>query len=887
MKIRALLIPALCLLLAGCGSGGDSVASGPAPSSPDQARDFARTGIVFVNQFQPVREVALTSLDGTQTLGSFTTNQAGVFTIPAETTLPAEFLLTTTLTDGTILQRFVSQSRSEYLWVNILSHLMCRYKLAHPELSLEEIEARVRSGLSIPVGFGLYGTGDRSSPFSNRVFLQRAQALGFGPFCEQLIQQIHAGQKQNFAEFPFDQESQGEGFLGFLLHETGSKLFDSTVEFGIGKLTGALGLNIGTAGEFRELNQKLAELSQQIVDLSNQVSQGFLKGAVLIDQSSLNTLIANVNTAQVALNNVANTGASLRAASANPDAFDHGPAVTPSQAGSALSDYAFVVTTNAVTQLTGFLTSSNVNNNLLSLGNKLASAQLGQPNDSGTDYSLRRDDLTVPLETNLALYTGYTQQIASVIGENANANYLPQPLNRGLYAPPSIPINAGLANIVGLAGTLHQARGQVAYDVGSASQPGQAVVLIDAKNGLMWYLPTQTVKYDLAQNNMIDLQVNNWGFPPGTSKPAKVGSSVSKNLNNFSRPANMRGWRLPELSELSALFQYVKAAGGGKGSKAAMQSLGFQGLEDDHDNFKKWWYNGAVRYFTDGTAEGNEPYTHFYYFDMTNGSETFGEGTNHLHFDADPLYTAAWVRSIRGLDTSTNFGDTGAQLHLGYSNHPSQLNLLDLSGSNPHTGADIRTFALQGQDNTQVSSDLGAASTFTLVNPSSSGVAFLNYNRETSGARRFLTEVVFRRPGTVTLKATTPVGDSQSITLTSNQNPLLQSIQISPQNYALTSRPVSGSSQQFYCTGYIGTGETIDLTPTVDWSISSSQGSGTPMSIFSHGPTPGILIFGDSSALQALNTVQANYRHGSLTGQDWIDNGRDFQDSSIFSAPVP
>jgi hypothetical protein len=383
---------------------------------------------------------------------------------------------------------------------------------------------------------------------------------------------------------------------------------------------------------------------------------------------------------------------------------------------------------------------------------------------------------------------------------------------------------------------------------------------------------------------MISLEVNNWALQPGQPAVNPVGTSVKDNLLNFRRSSTMAGWRVPEHSELEQLLALVKSAGGQTGkdsdTQAALQKLGFTGLSTDHDNYKKFWYNGSV------FQDSNTNHIRFQYLDFSTGKDDYLDKTV-FDEDEDPSFTYAYVRTLRGLTYANRFGDTGQQLHLGYGQTPDGVQLLDVSSNNPHPGSNTFTYVLQGSDGTEVTSDLGGAAVWTLKNPSSQGVAFLNYNRETSGQRRNLTEVVFRRPGTVTVQATAPTGAVVTQVLTGSLRPALNSIQISPQNLALQTLPALNDFQQFYCTGYIATGETVDLTARVTWSISSAiPASAIPPRILSGGSTPGDLIFGNTDSLSSLITVKAVYTAGSDTNQDWSDGGGSFTDTSTFSVPV-
>ena len=380
-----------------------------------------------------------------------------------------------------------------------------------------------------------------------------------------------------------------------------------------------------------------------------------------------------------------------------------------------------------------------------------------------------------------------------------------------------MPINKAFADINRISDILNQGYQRVPDPVGCD------LVLIDSENGLMWYLTTQLGKYDVAQNAMIGLEVNNWKLPSGQEPPKSVGSSVSKDLKGFKRSSTMPGWRVPELSELQALYKRVEALGGGEGEStsktlSALKALGFKGLKDDSSkNYRKFWFNDAL-------SNGD-----FKYYDMSLDKVNVEPNI----FFNDPLFTCVLVRSL-GPDVP-RFGDTGDQYHRGYGLNYTTTAITPLVPS-LREGEFSISLRCNGIGNNIPNSDLTDRATWTLENVNPPDVAFLTYTQaessttDTAGQNvpqgASLTNLVFRGPGRATVKARvfSPVAsqaETATLSFTNTTRPTLEAISISPQNMLIPRPPQNGDNYLFKCTGHLATGETVDLTNVVTWSIIS------------------------------------------------------------------
>ncbi|MBS2039659.1 hypothetical protein JST97_32035 [bacterium] len=873
-------------LYSGCGSSSAGLSDSGFGGGSQSTRILARTytGTVHLDKSADRVEVQVLAPDSDIVLARAITNGAGIFQLPEGLSLPGRFRVSALTPEGVRVERMVDPGELPHLWINIPSHLISLFIRRHPEVTVVQAESALRRALAMSEGEGLYGTSSlHNSPFSHRLFLRAVQnsGLGFEGYCAKLLTDLENGGGASFrppVSNAFGKVSAGRKLVGFLAEEVGSKLFDSTVEFSVGKIAGATGFHIGTQAEFDEINAKLDEISQQISDLTVAVNTGFLNGLIALRSQSVKDVVSNLGIAQDALS--AQAQATSQSYSLEPNVYDHGPAVVPTQTTTLIQSFDFFVKRKALDVFTDSLTSSDRNVNVLTIANQKARQELNIADTTGTEYDLRRDDLTDKLESNFELFVGYCTQLANVASEDATSRYLPQGLSVSGFIAPSGPVNQALGDIVRAARILFEGHQQVAESVGCDR------VLIDREHKLMWYLNAQLCQYDVAQNGMIGLEVNNWRLPPGVAPPSPLASQTASgffqysSFNNFRRSEFLPGWRLPERSELELLYKRVEALGGGdknpEKTLVALKKLGFTGLsEDASENYKKFWYNGSV--FTDI----------FHEYDMSKNEDGI-----ELHaFGTNPSYTAIYVRTLDY--NAPAFGDTVDQFHKGYG---LGLKSIYFGAVNPHDNGKffLREVYLLGEaegpvGNLPYPSNMSDRAVWTLENMSPPDCAFLTFRDDPNTT---IASVHFRGPGTATVRATIsqPISATCSQTYSTNVKPELQSIMISPQNLALQTVPETPAFHQFYCTGYLPTGETVDLTNLVNWSIltpTSYQGN-NPTRITSGVPTGGDLIFGERGSLPSSSniTIQAVYRAGSVdAGAMWTDGGKSFTGTSVFHVP--
>lgn len=897
------LVTAWALFLSlGCGSAPQSSLA-PSSTLGGQPQVLARsyTGTVHLSQSAANVEVRLLTADSDLELAKVTTNGAGIFELPQGMILPARFRISASTPEGVQVERFVDQGELPHLWINIPTHLISLFIRRHPEATVQLAQTALRRALALKDGEGFYGTSDSTnSSFSHKRFLQAVQTsgLGFEGYCQKLVSDMENGAVVSFrppSSNVLTETSIGLSVVGFLGRKLGNKIFDSSVDFVVGQIFAAAGLNIGSDKNFKLIENELSTISAELTQLSQTVNQGFLNGLIVLASDSLKGVIRDLASIQSDMASQATTTQGLYAL--QPDVYDHGPAVVSNSINTKLANLGKFVAGNALQAFQEALTSPDRTQNLLLLANQQARIQLtpqGQPNDA---YDLRRDDLTDQIQAHFQLYLGYCAQLGQVISESACAGYLPQGLSVPGFNPPSGAINEALKNIVQTSTIVFNGHQLVAEPVGTP------LVLIDRENKLMWYLKAQLCKYDGAQNGMIGLEVNNWALPPGVSPPEpletvqSLGGSITSFVN-FRRPQDMPGWRLPERDELRLLYSRVVALGGGnkdpEKTLTALKTLGFQGLsEDQSQNYKKFWYNGAV--FPRNSGAFANPKFHEY--DMSKDSD----GDEVDDYFNNPNYTAIYVRSLD--PNAPPFGDTVDQFHKSYALGLKSLSLGQVTPHDDRHQYFLREYYLLGNldvppQRAPYPSNLSDRAVWSLEGVNPPGCAFLTFR---SDANTVIASVNFRSPGQATLKAsisypiTASISQSVSTsesTAPANVAPALQSIMISPQNLAYQTVPQNPGFQQFYCTGYLANGETVDLTNLVQWSIQTpppaNYHGNNPARITSGGPTGGDLLFGDSGSLAAGSnvTIQARYQAGSVPiGATWSDAGHSFSDSSVFHLP--
>lgn len=943
LALSTFVILTASVSVTGCGSSESYVfTSSPGSSVVTSATTEQLFGTVHVSRMAPHTTVEVLPIDSDTPLTSFSTNAAGGFFIPRGTQLPEQFRLSAMTPEGVRVERFVEAGPRPHLFMNLVSTIVSRYKLTHPELTLAQIESKVQQGL-LGGSPAMYGTNDtESSPFSPARFLAASQAAGgVDPLVQSLVEGLESGRTFDFrggntkgtflALYQTSQNVLADlnplSSVGFwLLGETAGKVFDETSYRLTGKVNGALGTAFGDAASFQEVFNELNEIESTISTFDNEMINTYLQSNVNRIENKLGDDVTNITNAIQATIDTAQKAQSEYAS--NPDVDNHGPSIPPSDLTTSVKALDFLTSGTALQHFHTAFTSADPTDNLFLAANQAASgsgtasannsppaansAPSGSINHTSSAnydyYDLRNDIITKTLVSNANSSLGYLTQLAVLLSEAANISVLPTPLDQTPgFAPPAYALNEGVEYITNL-------YAQDAYTASSIiAQPvGTDLVLIDCQNRLMWYLGTNLCKYDVAQNGMIGLNLNGWGYPAGVSPPAQVGSSVTKDLVNFKRPSDMTGWRVPEVSELEILQGQIVSAGGGTVNDNAivegLQNLGFTGLSDlnDHSNFRKFWYNGAV--VQTQQDEENNIYAKFNYFDMEQNKTVLGQQATFFDPREDPLYTAVYVRTLNFTD-SNYFGDTTQQIYKSYGQAPTSLTMSrtvvgDATQATILDYSSVSGYYASIMDHTTAFNQLQDWMVWSVELPSPNNnppdleasdiayVTFVSSGFTTPGGTSNV-RLVFKRPGTVVLRGTVrdpgnPNPTSITVTETSAVYPRLTAIGITPQNVEFQAIPTSAQSERYYCTGYLANGLTVDLTGLVKWDVVTAYGSNAqpPWTIDNTPPYQGLLQFGDPSTLLGTNTLRATYTSGSDANQLFSDGGQDFTDESSFDVPV-
>jgi len=935
----------LVLVASGCGSSGQSSGFlGNSQSLSLEPVTQGRVGLVYLGQTTGTVQVQVLPMDSDTVLGSLETNSAGAFSIPAGTVLPSQFRLSVQTPEGLRVERYVSGQEQQYLFINAVSTVVSHYKRRHPELTLEEIEGRVQTGI-LGGSKAMYGTNDsEASPFSPSLFVSRARAGGgIEAYVESLVDGMENGQTFNFrggnSQATFLALFRGTNAqvrpqasllssVGFwLLGEAAGKVTDEISYRLTGKVNSAAGTSFGSAGSFQEVSAEIGEVASMISGLESKLDNTYLKDSAVRIENKLSGDVTNIKTAMQATNTTASNAATLYQGS--PNVVDHGPSSPPSGVSNAISKLDFLTSSTAYIDFQDAFTSASSSKNLCLAANaaassggtvsannappatgSLAGGSINHISSSLYDgYDLRNDRITGPLVDNFQTNMGYLTQLATLVSESGSLALNSLPLSQAPgFAPPSLAINSGYAQILQLYGEFaHTGLAYVPQPVGSD------LVLIDCKNRLMWYLPLSLGKYDAAQNGLVDLGttgLNGWTYSNPQQKPSKVGSSVSKDLVGFQRSSDLAGWRVPEITELQVLQSQIVQAGDGSSSDASLnqglQNLGFSGLKSlqDHSNFKKFWFNGAV-------YKGSNSHAGFSYFDMEKGQRVSVESVTLLDPDVDPLYTTAYVRTLNFND-SNYFGDTTQQIYKAYGQAPTLLSYLTRPIGDQSQATVIEYDQVSGyhasiQDHVTSFNQIQDWLVWTLELPANNpndpslkveDIACIRYVENTGNppppGGSANVQLVFKRPGSVVLRATVhdpqnPNPYSIAISETSSVRPRLTSVGVSPQNVAFGTLPTSQESERYYCTGYLANGLTVDLSQKVTWARTSSYSGKTFTTGWDLDNTPpyqGLIQFNDNQSLTPINTLKATYTAGSDGGAYWSDGGQSFSDDASFAVPT-
>jgi len=868
---HTLLGAAMATWLAGCGSSATTVGGAGAPAGFSQAATTEYAGQVELQNGEQAVSLRLTADDPLD--AEIPIHNEGGFTIEEGANLPSRFWLTVTTSSGLRMERLVDrQTSGSYLWINGASHLISRYARAHPELSLEQAEARVRQALELKPTDPLYGLSDSpDSPFAQGEF-QRLLATNPG-LADQFVQAVDAGRAfpiRTRPLNPFLLNLSAQGFGTFLLEQTGVLIFNKTVgagvDFGLGKLFEALGVNIGSSGHFAQVQDELAHIDSELQDLINQQNVDFVSQEISDLKLVLDPQLLKVQEIEQAMQTATNSTVQSIPANSPPNL---GPRPLSKDLDDCRNDLVAFQTQSTYLSLKNALTNTTLADNLLSLAAQLQSLKgynISQPPAQYNYYPLRNDKKTLLLIQNFQTYEAWALLLGVVTSNYAGLAVLPSTPPAANYGAPATALRTAHQQVLDLVNVVHTAAQAIPGEVHSDE------VLIDLPRGKMWYLKTHLTDYWSAQNFLLDLNVNGWGpYSNLDSVPPKA-----KSETEFQRPDDLEGWRLPNLEELGQLHAHVRQAGN---SKTGLTNLGFLNL--DKDNYKKVFFNGNAYRITKNPLGGTS--TSLSYYDMDKGETKADNFVSNK-----PKYTAIYVRSIPG-----SFREEDPEwLQKAYGLLPSHgLHINSQSVGNETV--DIRSLELLGDNGNYGQSHLSDRANWAVVNTPPE-VAYLTYQNN----RALL---VFRKAGTAQVKVdySPALPGSPEVpkrfaeaTYTSSITPQLTEIRVTPQNFQFQSVPSNGQGLQFYCTGTLASRESVDLTSSVSWQLFDRSGP-TPVLIPTSTNLPqfsttvlGDLVFGPINLLPTRKfQVKAIYTPGQSPPGTWTEPAQNLLDTSDFDLP--
>lgn len=869
MKIRALLLLTV-LLLYGCGG------SSPAPPSESQAAtESTRSGFVYLDGRPVPAQIVVLDAQG-NVLQRAVASETGNFTL---SNLPSGRLkVVATLADGTPLE--LTTELTDYLWVDILSHLTSLYAADHPDLSLAEARRAIHRGLSLKEDQPTNGMSSLAgSPFSARQFLdQAARNGGFTAYARTVVTQIEAGQTLDFGvpaealalrlmrrQAAREHVQASDQAIVSVFHFIGIVSASDVVQLGTTNLLGfacsAVGLNIGTVGALNELKSTLDDLVNEVANLASLIQSDF---AVLDYHDNLNVLnpvTADIDANMGRLQAIAEAGAD-----SNPPpttTFNRGPAAIPSQ----VSTFAqLIVETDAAawTQLLlDYLVNTTLSQNQVVLYNQNFGNATYPLKDSNYAqhfyYSQRQDSWTSVLQSNLDSLRSYVVEACLLWCESAQLSVLPQTVDG--FAPPAIPLNqarfGGGGGAESNSGTAHAQMVLLAAQNQVPAPLGTTQVLVDLTQNRMWYLSymngTQGPTWAGAQGTLTGnpmFQLLGWTAAPFPTDDQRHWNGTDSDPSYNRGPDG--GWRFPTYKECSDLRNLARASG-----LKDLARLGFI-IPSEHNDTMHLYGKPDV-----GTPD------RYHGYDWSNGKEVVLE-----RFGGGPNWDFMYVRNLPDFTS----GDTAQIAHACYGFLPSRgLQILSVNQQNGQLD-------VLGNEEAS-SSNLTSRCLWTTSNPAvvdfipSSNPDVINIEYHSSGSAT-VTATFQGASSQIGSNGAQP-GKLQTVTTSITlQSPLsssgdtLSSINVSPYNTFFQGKtPPAGTGdgfQQYYLTGFFQGDGATDLTNLATWVALDANGNKLDPSIglFDNSfQRRGTLRFGPKQKFSPSQTItiQATYNNQKYT----------------------
>jgi hypothetical protein len=364
------------------------------------------------------------------------------------------------------------------LYINVGTTLSAAYHRSHPQYTLEQAEARIKSYYGMPPEVPMSWVSTARIPgFDPENFYNKVRAQGLASYLAFLGLRIDS--------MVLAEASPVKDILGF----TYDTFVAPAVQTAYGDSVANMGFNFTTAGALNNIEDALAAVSQQLTDLSNAVAKNAAAAALQSDLQPLSNNSLQINNAVA---NITNTAIAFQAT--HPSSADYGvPSSYP-----AIQDTIGQVQSLNLSNLTDPI-AANITN--AGLYNKLVNQQMLDIAQPSGKYVWRSNQLTEAQLQMIGSYATALGQSAYLEAEYANVQF------------------GQLAQALNLA---RQNMDERAYQIQLASQPIPDMfpsdeVLFDTESKLMWFSANMGW-YDepTARAFMDNLEVANyrdWGFP--------------------------------------------------------------------------------------------------------------------------------------------------------------------------------------------------------------------------------------------------------------------------------------------------------------------------------------------------------------------------------------
>lgn len=285
LVLSSLFLPLISAFHFGCGAGPSDtqlpLGSGQGPGT--SYRGYVLGRVKLTPELSP-GPVEFYSLSGEKLL-EVETDPLGWFHLD-DVQLPADFVVAAQRRSN----RYFTEIRGGWgggtIYINAATSLAGAYHLAHPELTVEQVEDKVQKFYRLPAEFRLSWVGTiLSDRFDNDTFLAKAQTQGLENYQREIIQQIDA------PVAPAILASAASSVLGAAL----GGLFSASVNDAAGAMTTRMGYNFTTAGALSEIDSQLNQVSGQVSNLQStvQADAAYLALGTAVDL--MNSAAANIS----------------------------------------------------------------------------------------------------------------------------------------------------------------------------------------------------------------------------------------------------------------------------------------------------------------------------------------------------------------------------------------------------------------------------------------------------------------------------------------------------------------------------------------------------------------------------------------------------------------